>query len=58
MVCTRKKRQSDGKLLRQLVDFDQDFIIGNTVCDKQENATANQGVATATTRNIPLVLRQ
>ena len=37
MFSTRKKR-----LLSQLDDFDQDFIIGNTASDKQEHATANE----------------
>ena len=43
MVSTRKKRQSDRKLLRQLDDFDRDNIIDSTVSDRQENATVNEG---------------
>ena len=43
MASTRKKRQSNGRLLSQLDDFDQDIIIGNTVIDKQENAAVNEG---------------
>ena len=29
MVSTRKKRQQDGKLLNQLDNFEQNFIIGD-----------------------------
>ena len=43
MVCTRKKRQSNRKLLKQLDDFDQDIIIGNTASDIQENTVVNEG---------------
>ena len=43
MVSTRKKRQSNRRLLSQLDDFDQDIIIGNTVSDRQESATVNEG---------------
>ena len=43
MVSTRKKRQSNRRLLSQLDEFDQDIIIGNTVSDRQENATVNEG---------------
>ena len=39
MASTRKKKQSKRRLLGQLDDFDQDVIIGNTVRDRQENAT-------------------
>ena len=42
MVSTRKKRQSNRKLLSKLDDFDQDNIIGNTVSDRQENATVKE----------------
>ena len=38
MVSTRKKRQSNKRLLSQLDDFDQDMIIGNAVRERQENA--------------------
>ena len=43
MVSTRKKRQSNKRLLSQLEDFDQDMIIGNTVSESQENAVVNEG---------------
>ena len=43
MVSTRKKRHSNTMFLSQLDDFDQDVIIGNTVSDRQENATVNIG---------------
>ena len=43
MVSTRKRRKSNRKLLCQLDDFDQDIILGNTVSDRQENATVNEG---------------
>ena len=43
MVSTRKKRQSNKRLLSQLDDFDQDIIIGNAVSERQENAVVNMG---------------
>ena len=43
MVSTRKKRQSNRRLLGQLDDFDQDTIIGNAVSERQENTVANEG---------------
>ena len=43
MVSTRKKRQSNKKLLAQLDDFDQDLIFGNAVSERQENAVVNEG---------------
>ena len=43
MVSTRKKRQSNRRLLSQLDDFDQDIIIGNAVSERQENTIVNQG---------------
>ena len=43
MVSTRKKRQSNRKLLSQLDDFDQDIVFGNTVSDRQEKSTVNEG---------------
>ena len=43
MVSTRKKRQSNRRLLSQLDDFDQDTVIGNAASDRQENATFNEG---------------
>ena len=43
MVSTRKKRQSNQRLLSQLNDFDQDMIIGSTVSERQENAVVNEG---------------
>ena len=43
MVSTRKKKQSNSRLLSQLDDFDQDMIIGNAVGEKQENTVVNEG---------------
>ena len=43
MVSTRKKRQSNRRLLSQLDDFDQDMIIGNAVSERQENVVVNEG---------------
>ena len=43
MVSTRKKRQSNKRLLSQLDDFDQDMIIGNAANERQENVVVNEG---------------
>ena len=43
MVSTRKKRQSNKRLLSQLDDFDRDMVIGNAVSERQENAVVNEG---------------
>ena len=43
MVSTRKKRQSNERLLSQLDDFDQDMIIGNAASERQENVVVNKG---------------
>ena len=43
MVSTRKKRQSNKRLLDQLDDFDQDMIIDNAVSERQENVVVNEG---------------
>ena len=37
MVSSRKKRQSNRRLLSQLNDFDRYVIIVNTAIDRQEN---------------------
>ena len=42
MVSTRKRR-SNRRPLSQLDDFDQDIIIGNTLSNKQENPSVNEG---------------
>ena len=42
MVSTRKKRQSNKRLLSQLDDFDQDMIIGNTANERQESVEVNE----------------
>ena len=44
MVFTRKKRQSNKRLLSQLDYFDQDVIIGNTASERQENVAVNEGI--------------
>ena len=43
MISTRKKRQSNKRLLSQLDDFDQDMIIGNAASGRQESVTVNGG---------------
>ena len=43
MVSTRKKRQSNKRLLSQLDDYDRDMIIGNAVSERQENAVVKEG---------------
>ena len=43
MVSTRKKRQSNKRLLSQLDDFDQDMIIGNAASERQQNVVVNEG---------------
>ena len=43
MACTRKKRQSNKRLLSQLGDFDQDVIIGNALSERQENVVVSEG---------------
>ena len=43
MVSTRKKRQSNKRLLSQLHDFDQDMIIGNAAVERQENFVVSEG---------------
>ena len=43
MVSTRKKRQSNRRLLSQLDDFDQDMIIGNAASVRQESIVVNEG---------------
>ena len=43
MVSTRKKRQSNKRILSQLDDFDQDMIIGNAANERQENVVVNEG---------------
>ena len=43
MVSTRKKRQSNKRLLSQLDDFDQDMINGNTANERQESVEVNEG---------------
>ena len=43
MVSTRKKRQTNKRLLSQLDDFDQDMIIGNAASERQENVVVNEG---------------
>ena len=42
MVSTRKKRQSNKRLLSQLDDFDHDMIIGSTASERQENVVVDE----------------
>ena len=43
MVSTRKRRQSNKRLISQLDDFDQDMVIGNAASERQENTVVNEG---------------
>ena len=43
MVSTRKKKQSNGRLLSQLDYFDQDVIIGDAANGRQQNDVVNDG---------------
>ena len=43
MVSTRKKRQSNRRLISQLDEFDQDMFIGKAVSERQEKIVVNQG---------------
>ena len=43
MVSTRKKKQTNKRLLSQPDDFDQDMIIGNAVSERQENVVVDEG---------------
>ena len=53
MVSTRKKRQSNRRLLNQLDDFDQDMIVGNAISERQEDTVVNEGT---NDEILPLVL--
>ena len=44
MVSTRKKRQSNRRLLSPLDDFDRDVVIGNAASGIQENIVVNEGI--------------
>ena len=43
MVSTRKKKQSNRRLLNQIDDFDQDMVIGNAANERQENIVVKEG---------------
>ena len=43
MVSTRKKTQSNGRVLSQSDDYNQDNIIGIAMSDRQGNTTFNEG---------------
>ena len=43
MVSTRRKRQSNRRLLSQLDDFDRNMIIGNAASERQENNVVSEG---------------
>ena len=43
MVSTRKKEQSDKRLLSQLDNFDQDTVIVAAAIERQENIVINEG---------------
>ena len=45
MVSTRKKKQSNRRLLSQLDDFDQDMVIGNSASERQENSVVKEGIS-------------
>ena len=60
MVSTRKKRQSNRRLISQLDDFDQDMIIGNAFSERQENTLVDEGTndrdfTVGTSSNDPIV---
>ena len=60
MVSTRKKRQSNKRLLSQLDDFDRDMIIGNTASERQESVVVDEGTTdqdfTVGTSNVSAVV--
>ena len=62
MVSTRKKRQSNKRLLNQLDYCDQDIIIGNTGSERQENVVVNEGTNdqdfTAGTSNVSSIVNE
>ena len=62
MVSTRKKRQSNKRLLSQLDDFDQDTIIGNTASKRQESVVVNEGIndqdITVATSNVSSIINE
>ena len=62
MVSTRKKRQSNKRLLSQLDDFDQDVIIGNTTGERQEDVLVSEGTNdrdfTVGTSNVSAVVNE
>ena len=43
MVSTRRKIQSNKRLLSELDDFDQDMVIGNAASEGQENVVVDEG---------------
>ena len=45
MVSTRRKRQSNRRLLSQLDDFDREIFIGNAMSDRQEKTMIKEGTA-------------
>ena len=45
MVSTRKKKQSNRKLLSQLDDFDQDVVIGEAASNGQQSVRVNNDTA-------------
>ena len=62
MVSTRKKRQSNKRLLSQLDDFDQDVVIGNATNERQGNVVVNEGTNdqdfTVGTSNVNLIANE
>ena len=58
MVSTRKKKQSNRRLLSQFDDFDRDHSLGNAWSDKQETVVVTEGTvvqiitAQATSNNL------
>ena len=42
MVSTRKKKQSNRRLVSQLDELDQDIVIGNAASRRQENVVVNE----------------
>ena len=62
MVSTRKKRQSNKRLLSQLDDFDQDMFIGSAANERQESVVSNEGTNaqdfTVGTSNVSTVVNE
>ena len=43
MVSTRRKKQSNRRLLSQIDDFNRNMVNGNAACEKKEKTVVNEG---------------